>query len=66
MASSGTTIQLIYSVIKPKTAQPAAAADPHSRSHRTGSTPVLIARGAGFGQGSARKRRIAIIDSLLK
>jgi hypothetical protein len=33
-------------------AQPAAAADPHSRSHRAGSTPALIARGAGFGQGS--------------
>jgi hypothetical protein len=47
-------------------AQHAAAADPHSRSHRAGSTPALIARGAGFGQGSARKRWNAVLDFLLK
>jgi hypothetical protein len=41
-------------------------ADPRSRSHRTGSTPALIARGAGFGQGSAKKRWNAVLDFLLK
>jgi hypothetical protein len=47
-------------------AQHAAAADPRSRSHRTGSAPALIARGAGLSQGSKRKRRIAFENFLLK